>query len=136
MKTAYRLRGMSQPQVASIVSTAQVQIAALARKWGIPSEALEVGFTENPRLRRAVARFRRDLRVIESDRFSLPSQLGKQKCCATNSHMWRSRFCTVPRFKRTARNGVRSWKWRAIGPRRVWPERHPRGSPRALPIRT
>jgi predicted SprT family Zn-dependent metalloprotease len=65
MKTAYRLRGMSQPQFASIASTAQVQIAALARKWGIPSEALEVGFTENPRLRRAVARFRRDLRVIE-----------------------------------------------------------------------
>ena len=56
---------MAQPLLTSIEITARVQSAALARKWSIPSEAMEVGFKENPRLRRAVARFRRDLRVIE-----------------------------------------------------------------------
>ena len=56
---------MTGLEVAPIERLARRLIATLMRTWNVPAEALAVELAANPRLKRAVARFRRRERVIE-----------------------------------------------------------------------
>lgn len=78
---------MTPLDLSSIEMAVQERAGALARTWGVPKEALAVKFAVNPRLTRAVARFRRDRRVIElGPRFFEESQCHEEILCHELAH--------------------------------------------------
>ena len=85
---SHRLQTMVAFDLRAVEPLAQRLIVELARTWKVPREALAVRFVVNSRLRRAVARYLRDARVIElGPRFFEESPRHEEILCHELAHV-------------------------------------------------